>query len=184
MAPKKKSIDELKDQRVPIMMSEDELKAIDDWSFANRIRSRGEAIRRLCSMGLAIDASILPFLELATEVFKRRMKDGEKYRAKRWANMPPELAAAQAKLDASTASLISLKDHARLVLALHAFAEPVLGFREIPEIEQALKEASSLGPKLKEITGDIEELKQDHDDDPDWLKEQLRSFREADNEEG
>jgi metal-responsive CopG/Arc/MetJ family transcriptional regulator len=43
---------EPKDQRVPVMMSQSELKAIDDWSFEQRIRSRGEAIRRLIKMGL------------------------------------------------------------------------------------------------------------------------------------
>lgn len=46
---------ELKDQRIPIMMTASELKAIDDWSFERRIRSRGEAIRRLCQMGLVLD---------------------------------------------------------------------------------------------------------------------------------
>lgn len=46
---------ELKDQRIPIMMSATELSAIDDWSFKNRIRSRGEAIRRLCQIGLLFD---------------------------------------------------------------------------------------------------------------------------------
>lgn len=46
---------ELKDQRVPIMMSASELESIDDWMFRNRIRSRGEAIRRLCQSGLAAD---------------------------------------------------------------------------------------------------------------------------------
>lgn len=55
MAPKKKPEGELKDQRVPIMMSEAELKAIDDWSFENRIRSRGEAIRRLCHLGISVE---------------------------------------------------------------------------------------------------------------------------------
>lgn len=44
--------DELKDQRVVTMMSPSELKAIDDWMFGERIRSRGEAIRRLCQIGL------------------------------------------------------------------------------------------------------------------------------------
>jgi hypothetical protein len=43
---------ELKDQRVPIMMTPSELEAIDNWMFANRIRSRGEAIRRLCQTAL------------------------------------------------------------------------------------------------------------------------------------
>lgn len=43
---------ELKDQRIPIMMTPSELEAIDEWSFKNRIRSRGEAIRRLCQIGI------------------------------------------------------------------------------------------------------------------------------------
>jgi CheY-like chemotaxis protein len=55
MARPKKPTDELKDQRVPIMMSEDELKAIDDWRFECRIGSRGDAIRRLCRMALVAD---------------------------------------------------------------------------------------------------------------------------------
>lgn len=44
---------ELKDQRVPIMMSASELEALDDWMFKNRLRSRGEAIRRLCQVGIS-----------------------------------------------------------------------------------------------------------------------------------
>jgi len=67
MAPKKKPTDELKDQRVPIMMSEDELSAIDDWRFANRIGSRGEAIRRLCQMGVIFDREIRPTMDAVTK---------------------------------------------------------------------------------------------------------------------
>jgi hypothetical protein len=33
-------------------MTPSEVKALDDWAFANRIRSRGEAIRRLIEVGL------------------------------------------------------------------------------------------------------------------------------------
>ena len=43
---------EPKTERVTIMMAASELKAVDDWSFGQRIRSRGEAIRRLIQMGL------------------------------------------------------------------------------------------------------------------------------------
>jgi hypothetical protein len=39
------------------MMSPSELEAIDDWMFAIRIRSRGEAIRRLCQIGINFDRS-------------------------------------------------------------------------------------------------------------------------------
>jgi hypothetical protein len=43
---------EPKDQRVHLMMTASELKAVDDWSWAQRIRSRGEAIRQLVALGL------------------------------------------------------------------------------------------------------------------------------------
>lgn len=48
---------ELKDQRIPIMMTPSEVEAIDDWMFKNRIRSRGEAIRRLCKLSLLTERS-------------------------------------------------------------------------------------------------------------------------------
>lgn len=53
--------DELKDQRVVTMMSPSELEAIDDWSFKNRFRSRGEAIRRLTQMGMLLDRQFEEF---------------------------------------------------------------------------------------------------------------------------
>lgn len=43
-----KAASEPKDQRIPIMMSASEVAAVDDWMFKNRVRSRAEAIRRLC----------------------------------------------------------------------------------------------------------------------------------------
>lgn len=52
MARPKKESSDLLDQRVAVMMSKAELEMIDDWSFANRIRSRGEAIRRLVTAGM------------------------------------------------------------------------------------------------------------------------------------
>ncbi|WLR94219.1 hypothetical protein [Shinella zoogloeoides] len=55
MARPKKTEGELKDQRVPLVMSPSELQELDDWMHENRIRSRGEAIRRLCQMGMAFD---------------------------------------------------------------------------------------------------------------------------------
>jgi hypothetical protein len=55
MARKKDPSKELKDQRIPIMITASELDLIDDWSFKNRIRSRGEAIRRLCQIGIMFD---------------------------------------------------------------------------------------------------------------------------------
>lgn len=45
-------VEELKSERVTTMMTPTEVKEVDDWSFQNRIRSRGEAIRRLIELGL------------------------------------------------------------------------------------------------------------------------------------
>lgn len=55
--------DELKDQRVVTMMSPSELAAIDDWMFSRRMRSRGEAIRRLAQLGMALDRRSMQLLE-------------------------------------------------------------------------------------------------------------------------
>lgn len=46
---------EPRDNRVPVMMSDAEIQAIDDWRFANRLSNRSEAIRRLCQLGLILD---------------------------------------------------------------------------------------------------------------------------------
>lgn len=50
--------------RIPIMLRDDELAAIDDYRFKNRIGTRSDAIRRLCKA--AIDAGSEPS-ELMTE---------------------------------------------------------------------------------------------------------------------
>jgi hypothetical protein len=44
---------ERRTERIPLLMTPSEVKALDDWAFANRIRSRGEAIRRLIKVGLS-----------------------------------------------------------------------------------------------------------------------------------
>lgn len=48
--------EENKDQRIVVLMTPTESAAVDDWSFANKIRSKGEAIRRLCQIGLTYQA--------------------------------------------------------------------------------------------------------------------------------
>lgn len=52
MARPKKPEDELLDQRIAVMMRKSELDMLDDWMFSQRIRSRGEAIRRLLVAGM------------------------------------------------------------------------------------------------------------------------------------
>jgi len=46
-------------ERITIMLSPDELEPIDDFRFASRLSSRGEAIRRLVRAGLTVEAKSL-----------------------------------------------------------------------------------------------------------------------------
>lgn len=43
---------EQKTERFNLFMSPSEMKAIDDWAWENRIRSKSEAMRRLMHIGL------------------------------------------------------------------------------------------------------------------------------------
>ena len=43
---------ERKTIKFQMMLSESEASALDDWGFANRLKSRAEVIRRLCRMGI------------------------------------------------------------------------------------------------------------------------------------
>ncbi len=44
-------------ERVPIMMTKDEVAELDDWRFANRIDSRSEAIRKLVKAGVGCNSA-------------------------------------------------------------------------------------------------------------------------------
>jgi len=51
---------ENKTERIQLLMTPGEVKAIDDWGFKNRIRTRAEAIRRLCRIGMIWDENAEP----------------------------------------------------------------------------------------------------------------------------
>ena len=55
---------DLKDQRITVMFTKGEIDLIEDWMFANRIRSRGEAIRQLCRTRLIKDRKMIESAQL------------------------------------------------------------------------------------------------------------------------
>ena len=46
-------------ERLQIMLTEDELSALDDWRFSNRMPSRAAAIRELLKRGLAAEGKVI-----------------------------------------------------------------------------------------------------------------------------
>lgn len=61
--------DDKKTLKFQMMMAPSEAEVLDDWMFKNRIRSRAEAIRRLCQIGLAYDAQAADWQRLIKEAF-------------------------------------------------------------------------------------------------------------------
>lgn len=47
-----------RENRIPIMMSDEELQIVDDWRYENRVATRSEAIRRLCKIAHSLDQVI------------------------------------------------------------------------------------------------------------------------------
>jgi hypothetical protein len=47
-----------KTQHLHLLMSPSEVEAIDNWGFKNRIRTRAEAIRRLCQIALSAENNL------------------------------------------------------------------------------------------------------------------------------
>lgn len=50
-----KRADRKRTQRVVVLMSPDEVRMIEDWMFAQRIKSLGDAVRRLSAAGLRVN---------------------------------------------------------------------------------------------------------------------------------
>lgn len=48
-----------REQRLQIMLADDELTAIDDWRFARRMPTRASAVRELLRRGLAAEGVLL-----------------------------------------------------------------------------------------------------------------------------
>jgi small-conductance mechanosensitive channel len=70
-----------RENRIPIMMSHEELAGIDDWRFAYRVATRSEAIRRLCRIALAVQPIIMTDamdqVEQLTDVISDVLRDYE-----------------------------------------------------------------------------------------------------------
>ena len=57
-------------EKLQIMLDDQELKAIDDWRFENRLPSRAAAIRELIRRGLVVDDQLDPPAEAPSTEFR------------------------------------------------------------------------------------------------------------------
>ena len=138
---------ELKDQRVVTMMSPSELEAIDDWMFKNRIRSRGEAIRRLCQVGI--------MSERRFEDFSNKLNaNRDEYR-----NLATQLASAEAGTPQYRATDLDMriKNNNGLILAfqfLSGFAVSMATIMASASLGDAIKYLEAFEDHLSAAGGD------------------------------
>ncbi|WP_157951566.1 hypothetical protein [Agrobacterium pusense] len=157
MARPKKPVDELKDQRVPIMMSEDELKAIDDWRFENRIASRGEAIRRLCQIGLKADEASGPMFKLVKDAARNRIAAME--RLSKLLDRGPLFLSRRAMIEfAGESGRAALDDARKLLEGMMRLSEPLVKIKDAETIKQALIEAKTSDEQMDARLKKIQEI--------------------------
>lgn len=65
-------------KRLQMVITDDELKAIDDWRFENRIENRSEAIRRLCQIAIYTMGRLEPHAEAYEEYAKNYLQSIER----------------------------------------------------------------------------------------------------------
>ncbi|WGJ07511.1 hypothetical protein [Brucella intermedia] len=133
---------ENKTERVQLLMTPSEVKAIDDWGFENRIRTRAEAIRRLCRIGLVHDHQTIKLLDPITNIrtavseFKRSHDDAD---TRRFAD---EIDAALANLFGRLVILALGNDsfkEAKTEVALEATYQRLIN--HMPEMEGVFRKA-------------------------------------------
>lgn len=68
--PTKDKPDEQKTERFNMFMSPSEMRAIDEWAWAVRVRSKSEAVRRLVQIGLRVERGTLQLNRTGEELSK------------------------------------------------------------------------------------------------------------------
>ena len=76
--PDKTEPDEQKTERFNLFMSPSEMKAIDEWAWENRVRSKSEAVRRLLQIGIQSDQRIADMLVKAERALAFSLLAGER----------------------------------------------------------------------------------------------------------
>lgn len=68
---------ESESRRLQMVITDDELKAIEDWQFDNRVPSKSEAIRRLCQIAVGMDEILDEATEFSTAIVREARAEWE-----------------------------------------------------------------------------------------------------------
>lgn len=124
--------DEPRQNRIPFMMSDAELAAVDEWRFANKIATRAEAIRRLVQIGIYADRVAPELWELVKSVSHH---DGI-------------LSAIRADADALERELVSMSDEfperVHMLMSALKLKQTIDAFREGLTVDESMEASNSV----------------------------------------
>ena len=144
-----------RENRVPIMLSEAELKVIDDWRFSNRVATRSDAIRRLCQMGLALDAQLTPL----KEAFNHSSRTFANFAAKSAELVDPTAPNGEkAVKEMVTLQLQAATSIGRLKYTIRELTGKGHAFKQEMSIEESLEEVGEIDSLFKEVTEKMSRL--------------------------
>ena len=133
-----------RENRVPIMMSDEEIKLIDDWRFTNRVATRSDAVRRLVQLALRVDHQIDEIHKRTLDVvFKRN-------------NLLSEFETQGEHSDWVKMSKSTIESLGKIFTGLAEIYGPISGvtqqvhrFREGGEISDASKDADEIAARME-----------------------------------
>ncbi|WP_216330641.1 hypothetical protein [Rhizobium sp. X9] len=146
--------DELKDQRVVTMMSPSELDLIDEWMFKLRIRSRGEAIRRLCQIGIRADENVRSVWKLSEKAFTNRADDA-KVMVALLGEDPDGLDVEDVRLLAADIIKSAMDDQMALNEAIMHLSEPIVAIRNAKSADVAIADAEKATERLTKMIAEL-----------------------------
>jgi hypothetical protein len=138
--------DDKKTLKFQMMMSPSEAEELDNWMFGNRIRSRAEAIRRLCQIGMAYDRSMARRVVQADDPEYLTEEDRQILKSLRVPETPPRVRAAIANLEASASEY-----QARMLTDYFMSLFEITSIKTEKNIDDALA-------KARELKADFEHL--------------------------
>ncbi|MBB5702119.1 PAS domain-containing protein [Ochrobactrum daejeonense] len=141
-------------KRLQMVITEDELKAIDEWRFANKIENRSEAIRRLCQVGIEVDSDLDEATDLIDEALKiaeahwDEMREDVHAQAKEGNTNDPSFILLRERMGAAHSIYERLDQLHVLLISMYNRITPIIDERKISE---GLNKSTEVKAKFKEI---------------------------------
>jgi hypothetical protein len=163
-----------KSERLHLLASPEEIQAIEDWQFKNRISSKGEAIRRLVQIGIRADRTIPVLLDKVLDMI-HRSGVGDQISDEQFEKLPPE---------AQNVLADAIVSHAQVVSWVFDISNEIGGFVDNPDLATALLDADKLKAEpdrtVKRLVRRLREAveKANSDVDPKHLEKHIGEMEE------